>query len=277
MNKLAEQYKSKGLVVVGVSDETQELLDKYMADHDISYAVARLEKSEFESAIGVSGFPTAAIISPDGELVWTGHPASSDGELSKWAKLSKRTALLPEELSDVEKLLDKEDNGKAYQELLALQQAGKLSEEAASLAATLVLYLENQVKSLWKQGQNAEAAGNYYTALLAYEKLTEKYPGVGEHAAGAVEKVTLFSKDADIKKLVTAGKKLVQAEELEEEYDYEAAYRLYKSIASKYEGTPTGEAAEAKASQIKDGGLLGFSPHCNNCRQARRACKSHAK
>ena len=132
---MAKEWKKKGLVVIGVSDESFDLIDGYVEKHGVEFPIARLASGEFETAIGVEGFPTSAILNPKGELAWKGHPASADGPLSKHMKGSRRTALLPKEFSGIEKSLDKERKSLDKERSEVARLARSLNERDESITA----------------------------------------------------------------------------------------------------------------------------------------------
>lgn len=275
MNDIASKFKRKGLVVIGVTDEEYDLVDQYVAERGIEYRIARLTTAEFETAIDVGGFPSAAILDADGQIVWTGHPMEANNALEKALKGSKAAPFLPAKLAAAEALLDKPDYAAAYVELKRLGTA-ELEQAEAKHVARLVQYLEAQAERLWKQGQEALGAADYYAANRALARLAKGYAGIGA-AAQAKAKVEEFAKDPAISKEIQAGTKLAEAAHFEAEYDFDAAYKLLKSVAAKYAGTSAAERAAARAGEIKEGGLLGLRRDCADCMSESKACPRHAQ
>lgn len=272
---MAEEYRSKGLVVIGVSDEDFDLIDEYVADKGVEFPVARLASGEFERAVDVKGFPTSAILNPKGELAWTGHPAEADSVLGEHLKGSKRTPLLPKELSAIEKLLDKEDYSGAFQALNDV-----LSEEpeqdVRGAAEALVKYIEGRAARLWNKGSGAAAESDYHTAVRAYSELADAYEGIGSSAEAAA-KLAEWKKDGDVQKEIKAGEKLAEVPALIDEMDYDKAYKTCRAVGSKFKGTRTAERALERAEELKTSGMLGFDKNCTQCRTERKACERHAK
>lgn len=255
-------------MVIGVSDEEYDLIDKYVADKGVEFPVARLASGAFEEAIGVKGFPTSAIIDPSGEIVWSGHPAQADGPLGSHVKRSKRTPLLPASLSHVEKLLDKEDYAAAYRELKQLRD--ELAQEDAADADALIGYIESQAERLWTKGAGYEEHGDYYTAYLAYSELADRFEGVGRFEE-ARAKVEAFEADDEIARELKGGAHFAKALEQEEKGDFDKAYKTYKTIASRYKGLRVAGRAAVRMSELK-----GFDKNCSSCRQGNKACPRHA-
>lgn len=273
---MAKKFKSKGLVVIGVSDEDVDLIDKYVADKGVEYPIAHLSSDAFEKAIGVEGFPHSAILDPKGELAWSGHPASSDGPLGTHIKGSKRTELLPKALASVEKLLDKEDFSGAHGELKKLSEAGGLAQAETAAANGLLQYLEAQADRLWKKGAAALEAGDYYGASNAFTRLVGEYKGIGP-AGDAAAKLDEFKKDAAVGEEIKAGAKLAEVDALKQAHDYDKAYKAYRSVAAKFKGTKAADRANGAADELKANGMLGFDANCSACQQAHKACERHAK
>ncbi|GMV96329.1 MAG: hypothetical protein AMXMBFR83_06950, partial [Phycisphaerae bacterium] len=68
LNELHEKYKSKGLVIIGVTDQSRQGIENFMKTTPMKYVQAT--GSESARDYGVSGFPTAFIIGRDGKLAW---------------------------------------------------------------------------------------------------------------------------------------------------------------------------------------------------------------
>lgn len=80
LTELQKQWKDKGVVVVGVSDEPASTVKPFVEKmgEKMDYVVAcddnRLTYSGYMEAYGFNGIPTAFIVGRDGRVLWTGHP-----------------------------------------------------------------------------------------------------------------------------------------------------------------------------------------------------------
>ncbi|NOY74223.1 MAG: redoxin domain-containing protein [Kiritimatiellaeota bacterium] len=86
LSGLQKKYKSKGLVVVGISNEPFGIVKKFVeAQKDMNYNVAIDEKGAVYSAYmsGEKGIPIAFIIGKNGKVLWKGHPLQFDSVLEK--------------------------------------------------------------------------------------------------------------------------------------------------------------------------------------------------
>lgn len=86
LSKLQKEFKDKGLIVVGISDEEPAVVKKFVADQkDMDYNVGIDNKRETNDLYmkGIGGIPTAFIIGKDGKIAWIGHPMEMDDILSR--------------------------------------------------------------------------------------------------------------------------------------------------------------------------------------------------
>jgi cytochrome c biogenesis protein CcmG, thiol:disulfide interchange protein DsbE len=81
LNDYQAKFKDD-LVVIGVSDETPEVLNNFMKTTEMKYAVATDPKGTMSSAINVKGIPHVLIISTDGIVRWQGFPLSDEERLT---------------------------------------------------------------------------------------------------------------------------------------------------------------------------------------------------
>ena len=80
LTKLQKQFKDKGVVFIGISDETADKVKPFveqMADK-MDYVVAidneRKTSDGYMTAYGQGGIPCAFVVGKDGKVLWVGHP-----------------------------------------------------------------------------------------------------------------------------------------------------------------------------------------------------------
>ena len=78
LNELQEKYGERGLEVVGVSDEKQDVVAARAEKVGMKYTVALDVASGGHRAYAVTSIPRSFLIDRKGVLVWSGHPASLD-------------------------------------------------------------------------------------------------------------------------------------------------------------------------------------------------------
>ena len=150
LTKLAEDMKSKGVVIVGVSDEKVETVRTFLEKDEwkqkARYTLAtdpdRSTHRAYMEASGQGGIPTAFIVK-EGVVQWIGHPMEMDAPLAKivdgtWdPKTAKQTFedSVAEEMkamgrqNDMTKAIDSKDWGKAVA-LIDAEIAASTGEEA---------------------------------------------------------------------------------------------------------------------------------------------------
>jgi cytochrome c biogenesis protein CcmG/thiol:disulfide interchange protein DsbE len=82
LNDFAKKFKDK-LVVIGISNESADIVNGFMKDTEMSYNVGIDAKSTMMKAVGVQGIPHALLISPDGVVRWQGYPLDDDDRLTE--------------------------------------------------------------------------------------------------------------------------------------------------------------------------------------------------
>jgi thiol-disulfide isomerase/thioredoxin len=75
LNAWHAAYAPKGLVIVGVSPETQEVVTPFLKRVVLQYAVAVEGKKSIQKAFGIKGLPYAFFVNKAGKIVWRGPPA----------------------------------------------------------------------------------------------------------------------------------------------------------------------------------------------------------
>ena len=150
LTKLAEDMKSKGVVIVGVSDEKVETVRTFLEKDEwkqkARYTLAtdpdRSTYKAYMEASGQGGIPTAFIVK-EGVVQWIGHPMEMDAPLAKivdgtWdPKTAKQTFedSVAEEMkamgrqNDMTKAIDSKDWDKAVA-LIDAEIAASTGEEA---------------------------------------------------------------------------------------------------------------------------------------------------
>jgi thiol-disulfide isomerase/thioredoxin len=81
LNEFNKKFGDK-LVVIGVSDEPAETVQKFMKDTPMDYAVAIDTSKKMSKEIGVQGIPHCIVMSPDGIVRWQGFPGSDEDKLT---------------------------------------------------------------------------------------------------------------------------------------------------------------------------------------------------
>ena len=80
LTEMQKKFKDKGVVMIGVSDETVEKVKPFVTEQGekMEYVVAcddgRATSDGYMTAYGQGGIPHAFIVSKEGKVIWHGHP-----------------------------------------------------------------------------------------------------------------------------------------------------------------------------------------------------------
>ena len=76
LNELHAKYKDRGLVIIGVTEESAGVVRKFQRATPMDYAVATDSGGKLNRKMGVDGIPHAFLADASGKVVWAGHPTS---------------------------------------------------------------------------------------------------------------------------------------------------------------------------------------------------------
>jgi hypothetical protein len=275
-NELQKKFAERGLVVVGVTNEPEKLVEKYVADNNVEYPIFIEKSFKSASALKVNGYPHAVLVDPQGTVIWAGHPGSIDeATIEKAVATAHVRPTLTPALKPLEALLAKKDCGKAHETAKAML-GGNLDETSKTAAQALVDCLEAEAKDLAAAADQASGSKHFYEAQDALDRLVKQYAGV-PGAEGAADKLKALQADASARPAIAAGAQLAKAAELEASKDYDKAYAAYKSICVNSPGTVPAADAAARMKDIESKGQLGFDKKCPDCNAQDKACGRHKK
>lgn len=86
LTELQKKYKDKGVVLVGVSDETEAKVKPFVEkqgekmDYRVAIDDERGTSKGYMQAFNVGGIPHAFIVDKSGKMVWHGHPMGGELE-----------------------------------------------------------------------------------------------------------------------------------------------------------------------------------------------------
>ena len=76
LNELHAKYKDRGLVIIGVTEESAGVIRKFQRATPMDYAVATDSGGKLNREMGVDGIPHAFLADASGKVVWAGHPTN---------------------------------------------------------------------------------------------------------------------------------------------------------------------------------------------------------
>jgi hypothetical protein len=203
---LYEEFSDKGLVIFAphVQSADRETLEMFMLKRGMTYPVA--VRSNTQDYPG-NGIPRAAIIGVNGNIIWEGHPGSSEcndlieSELKKVDLYGERTIIKSDK--PIAKNIFKGKLGDALK--AAKKKIGEKKEgETASTTAldAVVARLESKAKAIIARAEKMVEAGDYFGGDAKYAQIEKSFKG-SEFADTAKEaRKTIKAKDdyKDVKK-----------------------------------------------------------------------------
>jgi thiol-disulfide isomerase/thioredoxin len=76
INEIHKKFEPKGLVVIGLTQESNSEIRSFVRKNKMEYHVATDKGGKLNKELGVVGIPHSVLLSKTGEVVWEGHPGS---------------------------------------------------------------------------------------------------------------------------------------------------------------------------------------------------------
>jgi hypothetical protein len=251
LNELQDKYRAKGFEILAISNESRSEIEKFVSELEAKYPIVS-ESSDSMQAYGKTGYPAAFLIGPDGRVVWEGHPAGlTEATIEEHLASVRLFPDLPASLAAIGKSVEKEKYGLALKALLDLIAKEKVPAEDMPAAEKVRDWLEWLAASSLEAAQRDLAAGRFYEASLAYERVQVLFKG-HEHATEAKALLADLLSDPDRKLEVKAGEKLADLlVEIADLTPKKALQALQPLLASKYENTAAGKRAAEMARELE--------------------------
>lgn len=261
-------------MIIGVTDEKQDVVDKWIAGKKkTGYPIAILN-GDLERALGVPHFPFNGVIGPDGNLTYAGDDPGYS--LKEAMKAAKPGSMWPKKLAGAAKLLRDGKLGDAWVELQKVGADTGLDEREKAVHAKFVAHVQDTSAAAVKDALADFKKDLVYSAFVKANAIAEAKPPLPatEDAKTLVAEIKAVANfEAEMK----GGELYAKARELEEAQDYLGAVNGFKDVIKKAAGTKVADMAKAKAENLISRGMPGFSPVCEKCAKAKKACDKHAK
>ncbi|MHB1156608.1 MAG: thioredoxin-like domain-containing protein [Phycisphaerales bacterium] len=247
MVELNKTYKDKGVRIIGISlDDNINRMKQVTQKKGMDWSQVcdgRGRESPYKPQWGVTGIPRVFIIGPEGQVLWSGHPAEMDQPLEKAMRehpptykerdRSKAKELLRQATANLNK-----GQWAGVAENLAALPPGPLDEAEfkGSIRTFMGSYdrIANSASSAAKELADAIAANADAASLL--KALQERVPSTGHVANTSVGEATA-STGSDAHNAKLAAIRLRNADQYREAGKDVEAYRLYKQIVEQYADT----------------------------------------
>ncbi len=264
------KYHAKGLEFIGVSldDDGGKLTEVAKEKNFVwpQYFDGKGWKNALAVEWGVDSIPRTFLIGPDGDVLWTGHPAQLDEPLEDAFKKHPPQLVDPKVLNDAGAALDKAESSmaseqfsEAFAALAKVPPAAKLDEKTAQRVANVQKGLESAAEKELSDVDPLIASGKYVEAESRLHEIAESLAGT-PLGSKAGQKLADLKKNPDAKAALDQAEKskratdaLAAAQKLQADKKDEAAYVAFKSIVKSFPGTDQAAAAtEAVTKYEKD-------------------------
>jgi hypothetical protein len=244
LNELEEQYKSKGLSIIGVTSEGVKDTEKWVAEKGAKYAYGYDKGGKLAGYFKIPGQPHAVLLDPSGKVVWDGHPGGLSGAIIEKA-LVGALPKLPWEwdaaLQPAAQLLGKRQFAKAIAE----------AQKAGDAGTDFVAAVQGVVKSRVAALQAAKEAGDFLSVSESATTLAKELDGLPEEeVVSAIAKEVAGDKEAQ---KVIAGQKQVRdlsAGKIKKR-DLPGVLKKLEKIKTDLAGTQAARDAEAAITMLK--------------------------
>ena len=260
-------YGKKGLVMLGISlDHGKSEMMRAVIDKGFNWP-QYLDETRVSHTWGVDSIPRTFLIGPEGDVLWTGHPAQIDTHLASAFKKHPPRLIDQKTLADVTAMLTKaeaairdKDLSGAARSIAKIPADAKTDKELAEKIAAIQTGLDELGAKVMADVEAMVAKQQYSEAMARLRELS-KLTGTAI-AQKASEKLTALAANPDIKATIEAADKaekdrvrneradaaLSAANKLQADNKHEQAYTQFKSVVSLFTGTT---AAASAAEQVK--------------------------
>jgi thiol-disulfide isomerase/thioredoxin len=266
MVALNNQYAGKGLQMVGVSlDQNRAALDKVVKERGFAWP-QYFDGKGWDNAVwktwGEDGIPFTVLLSPEGTVLWKGHPAGGlKQEIEKAFKQHPPKLVDEKTLAKAKEVLDEvEAKSKAGETAAAMKLLAKVPEEARNDADTAARIdaargaVQGDADKMLAEVDPLVSQGKYAEAINRLKDLNKSLYGTPAGNAARKKLNELMQKPEARQQAEAADKAsraeeaLVAAQQLQKDKKDDQAYFRFKSIAKDFPGT---DAATTASAQVK--------------------------
>ena len=238
LKKIHETYKEQGVVLISVNrDESEGAATRFITKNKMDWIHVHdpSQKLQYASVWGVRAIPHAFILSPEGEVLWRGHPAGMDQPLSDALKLH------PPRISD------------RAEDAIDLVTAPR---PIVSMQAPRIRIHANILKGKVRRAQRAHDSHDFYQAYRICNWINDRVSG-GDEAQWARDWIGKYESNPSIMEQVgrqrTADevrRMLSMAKNYESNGRLNEAKKYYEAILDSYPDTKYTSAAKAALDKL---------------------------
>jgi len=253
LTKTQNKWGGHGLSVLSVAEGSLDEIQPWTEEHGVEFVCAALPTLEYDrlkNALSVPGLPHAALISPDGKIVWSGHPqALKDRGIQPHMKgIRTPPPRLPEALAAQQKLFEAGTWAAARQSLVAARDG--LDKISKRWADGLIEFVDARRASWLTQAEGYVSEGRYWDAWDMYTDFGTRFLGM-EGVDDASVRAKALRDDAAARKDLAAGDDIVKAKELIEKGRPRPAQLVLRRVLKQAKGTVHAERAQSLLDSMK--------------------------
>ena len=262
MVKVNQTYGPRGLQVIGVSlDRDAAALKKGIKDLNFTWPQHLDVGNKVAGQFGVNGIPHVFLVSPQGEVLWRGHPSGMDKAIEKAFKEHPPQLVAAKVLAMAKEILDEiEGKSKAGDTAAAMKLLARLPEEARNDADTAARMdaartaVQAEADKALAEVDPLVADKQYVQAVNRLKDLKKSWAGTPA-AASAQKKLNELMARPEVRRQSEAADKAARSDEalaaaraLQKDKKDDQAYFRFKAITREF---PDTEAAATAAAQVK--------------------------
>jgi len=235
---MQEKYADKGLTIICTTGESAEVIEGFMDRHEQGVKINFPMSIQPNANWGISGIPHAALIGPDGKVIWDGNPGKGVEKEVEKALNARKAAIneLPKAARKPALYLYEGLYGKALSE--AEKGAKKAKESGEKDACTAVA---EKVKGIYerklKEVENLIEAKDIFSAAEMLKKLAAKFKGV-DFSKDCSKRAKELAKDKELKDYYNASKMFHKINATSRTLDAKkrnAAIKNFQAFVKKYD------------------------------------------
>jgi len=251
LNKLHAEFKDRGLVVIGVTDESEAKAKPYIDRNKIVYPIAF---GGGATDYKTRGIPHSWLVGPDGKIVWKGHPGGLNNSIIEkhidGARVGPKIKLSGD-LKSAEKYIKVGQFGKAHADLAKKAKRSK-DGSVASAAQDAMKVIEEYAATELSRVADLKKARKFQAGLNALQRGAVAFKGM-DASKEFERELKAWKKDKKIKAEIEGAQMLEEAQDLVKRGKYEKAAKVYVVLAKskKFAGSEAQREAEIRLQEIQ--------------------------
>ena len=237
-------------MIVGVSDEGNSTIEKWVAEKGVQYQVAQ---SSGSAAFDVNAYPTYYLVGPDGRIAAQGHP--DEAEIEKHLAGVRMAPPLPDSkaFKPLVKAWDDGEFAKVHKALVDLEAAKDSSDEEQQAVARARKSFDAALQSVQDEVKRLGAGPDYFAAEERLKELAKSWKGLPPSETIA-EQLARIGKEPDIKKELQVGKQLAQLQrrfDASKSGDRKKLVQALQQFVKQCEGTHAAQRAQTLLDKLR--------------------------